>query len=86
VENLKDAQRDLEMVLDEEEPVRYAFGTGTVEVSFEEAKEMVEKDLGRAVAEMAEAEAEAAQKGLLVRMEGLKRTLTGKFGDAIRLD
>jgi hypothetical protein len=38
------------------------------------------------VAEMAEAEAEAAQKGLLVRMEGLKRTLTGKFGDAIRLD
>lgn len=84
MENLKDAQRDLEMVLDEDEPVRYEFGTGTVEVSFEEAKEMVEKDLKKAMGELAEVEAN--MKGLQVKMEGLKRTLTVKFGEAIRLD
>lgn len=84
MENLKDAERDLEMVLDEDEPVRHTFGSGTVEVTFEEAKEMVVKGLKNAIAEVAEVE--AAKKELQVKMEGLKRTLTGKFGDAIRLD
>lgn len=84
MENLKDAQRDLEMVLDEDDLVRHTFGCGTVEVPFEEAKEMVEKGLEKAKTEIGEVE--ASKKELQVKMEGLKRTLTGKFGDAIRLD
>jgi len=84
VENLEDALKDLEMVLDEDEPIRYDFGTGTIEVTFGEAQEKVQKELKEKRAELSGVL--AGRKALEAQMAGLKGTLTSKFGDAIRLD
>lgn len=81
---MEDGLKDMELVLDEDEPIRYEFGTGLVSMSFEEAKERLEKELETKKKILARLHDDKA--ALVTQMSGLKRTLSGKFGDAIRLD
>lgn len=74
----------MELVLDEDEPVKYVFGLGTVDVPFEVAKDRVAGELKEKKGELERFRAQKAE--LEVRIATLKRALSGKFGDAIRLD
>ena len=75
--------KDMELVLDEDEPIRYEFGTGLVSMPFEVAKERLEGQLEAKKQELARLHEDKA--ALDTQIAGLKRTLTGKFGEAIHL-
>lgn len=81
---MEDGLKDLELVLDEDELIRYQFGSGLASMSFEEAKGRLEKELETKKNHLARLHDDKA--ALDTQMSGLKRTLSGKFGDAIRLD
>ena len=84
MENLDDSSTDMELVLDEDEPVRFRCGTGFAAILLDDAKAMIEADLRDKRGELA---ALAGKKDQLeVQMAALRRTLYGKFGDALKLE
>lgn len=76
--------KDLELVLDEDEPIRYRCGSGFMNVQFDSVQGKLETELRERRAEMAKLVAE--QSTLAGEMEGLRRSLYARFGDAIRLE
>lgn len=84
MENLDDSSTDMDLVLEEDEPVRVRCGTGFAAIPLEDAKERIEADLRGKRADLA---ALAGKKDQLeVQMAALRRTLYGKFGDALKLE
>lgn len=84
IENLDDAVKELELVLDEDEPISYRCGSGFIQASFEEAQGKLQQDLDERRAELTGL---LAKQGVLAgEMEALRRVLYDRFGDAIRLE
>ncbi|KAI9473439.1 MAG: Prefoldin subunit-domain-containing protein [Benjaminiella poitrasii] len=82
-EYLDDVAMELELA-DEDEAVRYKVGDAFIHVSASEAIEKVEKDsekLGAATEDIKQ-----QIDGVYEKMEGLKKELYAKFGNAINLE
>lgn len=82
--NLDEALGELDLVLDEDEPVRMACGTGFVYVPLETAKEQLSAKTAE-LRRKCEEEMEILEQ-LSQEMATLKERLYAKFGDAIHLE
>lgn len=84
MEHHEDCLRDMELILDEEEPVKFRIGATFFALPLEGAQQRVQagRDAFREeLAGLRERQAAAEQQ-----LAGLKRTLEAKFGDQIRLE
>lgn len=83
-EFLEDSVTELESVLDEDEPIPYRVGDAFVHLSFDKAKELVERDYSTAKKRMLDLKSELDR--LDTEMNGLKKSLYAKFGNSINLE
>lgn len=81
---LDDALNELDNVLDEDEMIPYRVGDAFVHLSFEKAKELVNRDHTLAAEKVGGIKSELDR--LNSEMEGLKKDLYSKFGKSINLE
>jgi prefoldin subunit 4 len=83
-EFLEDSVTELESVLDEDEAIPYRVGDAFVHLSFDKAKELVERDQATAKKRVLDLKAELDR--LDMEMDRLKKDLYAKFGNTINLE
>lgn len=81
---MEDGQRDLELILEEEEPLKYRIGSTFIETPLETIQGNIEQDLAQLKEDLESLHQK--KKELEATSLRLKAVLNGKFGDSIKLD